>query len=95
MRDLFFFYPHSTSIKTEKSLDFLELSEPAAQHPSVLTDQISDFLQFNSKIVVFGTVVHIGLDNYFCMRILRMVDSCPNFSLTLMHRLLACLLGFG
>jgi hypothetical protein len=58
---------------TGQSLDFIESSEPASRHPSVLLDQIFDFLQFDSKIAVFGTVIQIGphtepsrysLDNY-------------------------------
>jgi hypothetical protein len=38
MRDLIFFYPHSSSVETEESLDFLESSKPASWHPSVLPD---------------------------------------------------------
>jgi hypothetical protein len=104
MRDIFFFYLHSSFVEIEQSLDFVQSFDPASQLPSVLLDRIFDFLQSDSRTKVFDIVIHTVpqtepfryyLDNYCCMRILRMVDSCPNFSLTLTHKLATCLLGFG
>jgi hypothetical protein len=52
-------YPHNFSVKIEQSLDFPESSEPSSRHPLILLDEISDFLQSDSRTTEFYTVIHI------------------------------------
>jgi hypothetical protein len=61
MKDLSFFYPHSSFIETEQPSNFHEPSELVSLHPSVLLVQKLDFLQFDSRTMGFGTGVRIAL----------------------------------
>jgi hypothetical protein len=103
-KGLFFICSHNSFVESGQVLNSHEPFGLASLHLSVHQVQTPNFLRPTSRIVEFGTVVHIGLHTVpsLCWlgsccytRILHRADSCPNFFHTTRCKLSSYLLRSG